>query len=1051
MLALNKKTGLLSIQSPRLWEVLYFHPRGVTLYYNPHALLDRALQTFVRVGRVQQAAVDEVRDHAGRNGLELWDSLLAGGYLTEEELVAQVRYEVEEEIYDLFFCRDGRFEFLEGKSELPERPGVVDQRFFFNTESVIMEAARRIDEWSYIAERIPGGLEVYRRVTRGPAPEDCGEEGAIVLDCIDGRRTVARVVEVSGLSNFVVFKMHSQLLDAGVIEPLAPEHLMKAGQACLKDGRPEDAISLFEKSIEIELGLPDAHAFAAAAYEQTGQHELSAYHLKCEAEFRIAAGDRRGGVQRLMVAVHKLPTDLAARERLVELALAHGDARVADLDAVEEGKTLVDLWMAAGDLQRVRGLLERLLTARPTDIELKKQLVNVHTKAGDQVRVVELYESIARTLVSEGRPIEAIGYLQKILMIDRSRRDVADQVRVLYARDERARKRRRSLATLGAFCLLVVALAVAYSVYDQAAVAEFEHLDVKDLVAADEFDEAAAVYDSFLLKYPLTTVSSKARAELLRIDGLRKQREAELESQRAATEVERQQLRSDYKAEWRRHRELFQAGRPEEALAVVENVRKMVARAGAQDDLAWALEEQVDKTCTMLKGFVQKAGELETKRAQALAAGKHDEAWTVAVELQKGYEITAAAKRARIPVRLDSRPQGARVKKNGQLLKVVEGGKERVVVTPTVLECGAADEAYTLERDGFLAAEIVVQAMKQPRFEVPLPVIPAHRIRFAEPVQTELGANGDWLVAGMRNGRLGIASAKKGKVVRVVELGGLREVEGAPVVAADRVWFTSNESTLECFRLDNGQAVEGFPVQLTSAPASQLVLRDGRILFVDRENAVQCHDQGSGRRLWSRPLEGVPVGPPVLERRIARVSLADGRVVRIDAIDGNVLGVLRTPCGASSRPFATEEIVVLGGSDGQVRAIDERNGKQVWAHAAGRIVGDAEIVVARTTVALLCDGDRIRLLDREKGTQVAEARIPGPLASMRLHGNVLLTVARRPREGKQGPRDLLQARDAGTLAILWEYEDEGVFPGGPCVDGTFVGVATGAEDVVLLR
>ncbi len=170
MLALNKKSGLLSIQSPRLWEVLYFQPRGVTLYYNRHALLDRAIQSFVRVGRVEQQAIDEARAHAARHGHEFWDALLAGGYLSEEELVAQMRYEVEEEIYELFFCRDGRFEFLEGQDQLPEREGVVDQRFFFNTESVIMEAARRIDEWSFIQDRIPSAREVFRRIGRQEAP-----------------------------------------------------------------------------------------------------------------------------------------------------------------------------------------------------------------------------------------------------------------------------------------------------------------------------------------------------------------------------------------------------------------------------------------------------------------------------------------------------------------------------------------------------------------------------------------------------------------------------------------------------------------------------------------------------------------------------------------------------------------------------------------------------------------------------------------------------------------------------------------------------------------
>src|SRR5262245_43646521 len=380
MLALNKKVGLLSIQSPRLWKVLYFEPRGVTLYYNPHNLLDRALATFVRVGRIQAAAVDEIRNHAGQNQLELLDSLLAGGYLDEDELTAQMRYEVEEEVYELFFCKDARFEFLEGQKSMPEREGVVDERFSFNTESIIMEAARRIDEWSYIAERIPNGLEVFSRHGRAPDAEEIGEECAIVYDCVDGRRTVARIVEVSGLSSFAVFKSLSQLLDAGAVQQLPADQLVRVGQACMREGRSPDAINLFEKAIELGVGVPEVHSLAAQAYEGTSEFENAIYHLKCDAEYRIASGDVRGAAQRLRAAGTMVPTDLAARERLVELSLTHHEVRLPEYEPVEEGKVLVDLLMAAGDLRRVRSLLERLLAVGPDDIELKKLLVNVHTK-----------------------------------------------------------------------------------------------------------------------------------------------------------------------------------------------------------------------------------------------------------------------------------------------------------------------------------------------------------------------------------------------------------------------------------------------------------------------------------------------------------------------------------------------------------------------------------------------------------------------------------------------------------------------------------------------
>jgi outer membrane protein assembly factor BamB/tetratricopeptide (TPR) repeat protein len=1050
MLALNKKTGLLSIQSPRLWEVLYFHPRGVTLYYNPHGLLDRALQTFVRVGRTEQSAIDEVRDHAARHQHELWDALLAGGYLTEEELTAQMRYEVEEEIYELFFCRDGRFEFLEGKDSLPEREGVVDPRFFFNTESVIMEAARRIDEWSYIADRIPSGLEAFRRRTKAAAPEDLGEEGVIVLNCVDSRRTASRIVEASGLSNFVVFKMLTQLLDAGIVEHVPADQLLKIGQSCMRDGRHEDAISLFEKALELEVGVPDVHSLAAAAYKQTGQFERASYHLSCDAEFRIASGDARGGALRLRAATLMLPTDLAARERLVEVALSHAEVRLPDFDAVAEGKELVDLWLAANDLRRVRGLLERLLTVHPEDIELKHQLINVHTKAGDQQRVVQLYESIAKSLVAQDRPIEAIAALQKILMLDRSRRDIAEQVRQLYAKDERSRRRRRALATLGAFCALLVALGIAFSVYDETAAAEFAHIDVETRVAADEFDAAAAVYDEFLVKYPLTSAAKQARAELVRIDGLRQKRSAEFEAQRAARDVERQKLRGDYKTEWARHRELFQQGKPEDALAVVEKVRAMVAAAGGPDDIAWALEEQVDKTCTMLRDFVKKAGDLADKRMRALESDRVQDAWSLSVELHGAYEITEAARRSPIPFMLRSRPLGARVLKDGKPVMVQRDGKSVEAKTPALLMCGKQPEAFTLELEGFSPAQVTVQAMQRASTEAPLPVIPAHRVHFTERVQTEVAAAGGWVIAGLRNGKLGIASARTGQVLRIVDLGGLRAVEGSPFAIGDRAWYFTNEGTLECTLLETGESAPGWPIQASSLPQGRVTLRDGRILYVDRDNVAHCVDQTSGRVFWSRALDAQTTGAPSLERRIARIAHPDGRIVRIDANDGKLLPSHKSPSPLTTGVVAHEDMLWFGCADGKLRAMDDRTGRIVWTFDLGRVASDGEVACTRTAVVAAADG-RVVLLDKRTGKQTAQSLLPAPIVSMRMHGGSVLTVARAQTPGNDDARDMLQARDASTLAMQWEYEDTGIFSGAAGVGGMFVAVAGADGDVVLLR
>jgi hypothetical protein len=134
-----------------------------------------------------------------------------------------------------------------------------------------------------------------------------------------------------------------------------------------------------------------------------------------------------------------------------------------------------------------------------------------------------------------------------------------------------------------------------------------------------------------------------------------------------------------------------------------------------------------------------------------------------------------------------------------------------------------------------------------------------------------------------------------------------------------------------------------------------------------------------------------------------------------------------------------------------VRAVDEQSGQVRWMVDVGRPVADGELLLGRTAVIALGTGDRLLRLDRATGNQLAAEQLPAELRSMRMRGDQLLTVVRFQREEQQNGRELLQARVAETLALCWEYEDEGAFTGAPGVDGAFVAIAGADGDVVLLR
>ncbi len=1051
MLALNKKVGLLSIQSAKLWKVLYFDQRGVTVYHNVHRVLDRVVAAFVRSGRLSEAVVDEVRDHSARTGQPLADSLLAGGYVEATELDDQYRIELEEEVYDLFFCREARFEFHERATTLEGRDGTIDERFFSNCDSVIMEAARRIDEWAYISERVPTTAEVLVAVAETIDGEQYGSDGAAVFELLDGRRNVARVVEVTGLSNFQVCKILSQLLDAGAVAPIAPEELVPLAAACSNEGRLQDAINLYERAIELQVGLPDAHSSAAKAYQAAEQYEHAIYHLECEAEARLEAGDRAGAAQRLFEVRQLVPTDLQARERLIELTLGAGAVAIADFDALAEGKELVELLLGFGDTQRVRGLLERLLTVEPNDPELKKALVNVHVKAGDQKRIAELYESIADDLVRQQKPLEAVAYLQKILLIDRGRHDISERVRRLYEFDERSRRRGRALGILAVAFVLLLVLGSAFWFYNQRAEEEFARIDVQEQVLREDFAGAAAAYHDFVNSYPLTTAVPKARAELQQIDAAQQQFEARRASERAVRERELKRLRDEYKQQWKRHRALFLGGDPEQSLDVLSRVRELVGKAGTPEDIAWGLEQALEPTWNKLREFLAEATRLAGEYDRVVAAEDWSGARTLALRLHREFENTRAARNARVPVTISTRPAGAVLSVDGQVLQRSIGGEMQPTTTPAVVLCAIAPTAMVATLPGFEPRTFTVDARENAQLELVLAIVPRQRVAFDAPLQTGAGVAEGWLAVGLRGGRLGLARTD-GSVRTTRELPGLRAVDSTPRVQGGRVFFTSNENTVECIAIDPAASTAGWPIALASPVATELAVDEGRVAVVDREGVLHCWEQATGRRVFAVSLDSTPGGVPTIERRQVAVGTTDGRVLVFDAVDGSPIAVLRSPAGVGTRVLSDRGTLYFGGVDGQVRAVDQAEGRVLWSVAVGRTPGDADLALAKDAVLVLGGDDKLLALDRATGSVTGAIALDGELQpGVRVHGTQCLLQVRRPKTRKDPARDVLVAVDVAAMAVAWEYVDTGLRPGQPGTDALMIALPSAAGEVVLFR
>ena len=176
------------------------------------------------------------------------------------------------------------------------------------------------------------------------------------------------------------------------------------------------------------------------------------HHLERAAEeFDKRTADAFG--RALLDSLCEDPGNLRQLEALIVLGLAHPDVLERHrISLAVEGRRLAVLLERAGEIDRARSVLELLAGHMPGERTIDHELAGILRRSGNTDELVERYLRRAERAVEEGKASQAIPWLQEILLLDRTRRDVARMIRDLRYqeadRQQRATKRNRLLVVI---------------------------------------------------------------------------------------------------------------------------------------------------------------------------------------------------------------------------------------------------------------------------------------------------------------------------------------------------------------------------------------------------------------------------------------------------------------------------------------------------------------------------------------------------------------------------------------------------------------------------
>ncbi|MGI9625905.1 MAG: DUF4388 domain-containing protein [Longimicrobiales bacterium] len=287
LLAMGRKTGCLTIRHQGSFGYVYFESGRVT-----HASVlnrpDRLGDLIVAGGILEAKRLQELKAEAGERTLA--EVLRDSEAISEEELERLLSMQVEEAIYHLFSWAMGNFHF-DPDQELEESM----PRVSMNAEGLLLEGARRVDEWGQIQKKVPSSDLIFGSVDDPPdeAEAELTKAQKKILKLLDGERTVDDLVKASGLLDFDTSKALFGLIQAGFIErvgtrvieivstasePEAKQHL-KLARAFYKAGMYEDAERELEKSVAAWSAFGPARRLLGLLLLRQGEFKGALEHL----------------------------------------------------------------------------------------------------------------------------------------------------------------------------------------------------------------------------------------------------------------------------------------------------------------------------------------------------------------------------------------------------------------------------------------------------------------------------------------------------------------------------------------------------------------------------------------------------------------------------------------------------------------------------------------------------------------------------------------------------------------------------------------------------
>ncbi len=433
--AFNRLTGILTV-SERDRKASVYIEEGTIRAFKPEG--ERPLDYVAIAERAHAASVDTLRQAARRlRRRTLKEALKAIATFDEDRFDAAVQAALKEEIILLFSWREASFVFEEGRAQA----GAFDREQLdchvaLDPHVVIVEAARRVDEWDAISSQVRSETDIFlpAKALDEQAPAAWRE----VVGRLDGTRDVRRLIDELPYGRFEVLRHLAALSEQGFVVRAAPAQLCALARAAEEQRDMDRAVRQLEAALTMDPSHLEARHELIRLYERAGRRAEASGEYKRLGRAQEAAGDPQGALESYAKATALVPYDVEALERIAAIHEA-GDAK----EHMRAGLRLAEALSTQSLLDEALEVYKKLLAIDQESVILRESLAATYIKLHESKLAARELLFLAQRAWDKKDFDRALNYYRNVLAVDRDCEEAAKRIEEIERTRHTARGRRR--------------------------------------------------------------------------------------------------------------------------------------------------------------------------------------------------------------------------------------------------------------------------------------------------------------------------------------------------------------------------------------------------------------------------------------------------------------------------------------------------------------------------------------------------------------------------------------------------------------------------------